>query len=279
MSQYNSTWSDATTRYQSTVGAVSAESAFELVSLATDLSPFTSESAVLDAGVGPGAVTLAIKSQSPTTTITATDTSPAMLAQLETTLEKSKHSSSNLTRLSSDINDLSKTFQPHTFSHVFASFVLHVATTDFVGVVKQIHTTLKPDGVIAIATFSPHTEAYLVWDRVCRIFDPDYQQPAISVDPKAWGSPGETGAGLQKLGFGDVKTVLRRKEFPLKTAEEWSDFWFGGKNPAAELVVRPFFESHEVSVEDVKPVYERIIRDEWWNGKILVEIILAVGRK
>ncbi|KAH7078930.1 S-adenosyl-L-methionine-dependent methyltransferase [Paraphoma chrysanthemicola] len=277
-----STWSDASPVYKSTVGAVSANAAHELVSMATTLQPFASSSRILDAGCGLGAVTLAVLSQDSDTAIEAIDTSQTMLDGLMANFTKTGLSAPNLNSKIVDINELLSSYGPNSsFTHIFTSFALHVATTDFAGRVQDIHTLLPRGGIFALATFTPHSDVYLIWDRVCRIYDPDYQQASYALDPRAWSTPGQVAAGLAKAGFSEIRSVIRRAKFPVQGADAWVEFWFHGKNPAEEKVVRPFFEKHgDVSVEDVKETYRRVVRDEWDDGRgVVVEFVLAVGKK
>ncbi|KAF2032182.1 S-adenosyl-L-methionine-dependent methyltransferase [Setomelanomma holmii] len=230
--------------------------------MTTTLSAFTPQSRVLDAGCGPGAVTLAILAKEPTSAISAIDTSEKMLSDLATNLQANKLSVPNLQTKILDVHDILSTYNPDSFSHMFASFVLHVATTDFAGGVREMYTALKPGGVFALATFTPHAEPYVIWDRVCRIFDPDYVQASYALDPQAWSSPGQLAAGMQKTGFIDIKVLLRRAEFPISTVDGWAAFWFDGKNPAGEAVVRPFIENHEgLGVEEVMEVHKRVVKE------------------
>lgn len=74
--------------------------------------------------------------------------------------------------------------------------------------------------------------------------------------------------------------MIQRAPFPLQGVDLWAHFFFDGKNPASEAIIRPFFETHDVSKKEVKETFKRVIHDEWDEGKnILMEFVLAVGRK
>ena len=278
--QYDATWSDAAKQYQSTVGAISFQAAIELTGMATTLHDLTSDSQVLDVGCGPGAVTLAILSHNPATAIEAIDTSPKMLDDLATNLSKPGMPTPNVNARAVDIHDITSTYGTNRFTHIFANFVLHVAAKSFTASVRDIYRVLKPDGILAIATFTPHSDPYLIWDRVCRIYDPAFAPPSFAPDPRAWTTPGQVAAGMQTAGLVDIKSVVRRAPFPIHTVDEWAEFFFDGRNPASEAIIRPFFETHGVSKADVKETFKQVLRDEWDGGRnVLMEFVLAVGRK
>jgi ubiquinone/menaquinone biosynthesis C-methylase UbiE len=281
MSQkYDATWSDAAKLYGGTIGAISSQAAIELTNMATKLHNLNPESRVLDVGCGPGAVTLALLAQSPTTAIEAIDTAPKMLEDLTTNVANTGIPTPKITTREVDIHDLASTYSLSTFSHIFASFVLHVAARSFSTSVADMLHILAPGGILAIATFTPHSDPYLIWDRVCRTHDPNFSPPNFAPDPKAWTTPGQVAAGMQTAGLVDIKSVVRRAPFPLRGVEEWADFFFDGKNPASEAIIRPFFETHDVSKKDVKETFKRVVKDEWDEGRnVLMEFVLAVGRK
>lgn len=231
-------------------------------------------------GCGPGPVTLALLAQNPTTTIEAIDTAPKMLDDLNVNIGNTGISLPKVNTRAVDIHELTSTYNPRIFSHVFASFVLHVAAKSFTTSVFDMVHILQPGGILAIATFTPHSDPYLIWDRVCRIHDPSFSPPNFAPDSKAWTTPGQVAAGMHTAGLVEIKSVVRRAPFPLHGVETWADFIFDGKNPASEAIIRPFFETHDVSKADVKVAFKRVVRDEWDEGRnVLMEFVLAVGRK
>lgn len=278
--KYDATWSDAAKQYGGTIGAISSQAAIELADMATKLHSLSSGSRVLDVGCGQGAVTLALLAKKPTATIEAIDTAPKMLSDLTTNISNTGIPTLKVNTREVDIHDLTSTYKPNTFSHIFASFVLHVAAQSFTARVDDMLHILQRNGVLAIATFTPHSDPYLIWDRVCRIHDPSFSAPNFAPDPNAWTTPGQVAAGMQTAGLADIKSVVRRAAFPLQGVEEWAEFFFDGKNPASEAIIRPFFATHDVSKADVKETFKQVVRDEWDGGRnVLMEFVLAVGRK
>lgn len=84
---------------------------------------------------------------------------------------------------------------------------------------------------------------------------------------------------MQTAGLLDIRNVVRRAPFPIHRVDEWAEFFSGGKNPASEAIIRPFFETHDASKVDVKETFKQVLRDEWDGGRnVLMEIMLAVGR-
>lgn len=281
MSQrYDATWSDAAKQYQGSIGAISIKAASELVSIAIELKALEPESHVLDVGCGPGAVSLAILAHKLDTNIEAIDTSPKMLEDLAANIAQLEKPIPNVHARVVDIHDIASTYKPSTFTHVFASFVLHVAAKSFVTSVADIYRVLAPGGLLAIATFTPYSDPYMIWDRVCRIYDPSFAQPNFARDSNAWVTTGQVAAGMQTAGLVDIKSVRRRAPFPIQGVDNWAKFFFDGKNPASEIIIRPFFETHDVSKEDVKTTFKQVLRDEWDDGNnVLMEFVLAIGRK
>ncbi|KAF3034886.1 hypothetical protein E8E12_003696 [Didymella heteroderae] len=278
--QYDATWSDAAKQYGGTIGAISSQAAIELADMATKLQSLAPQSRALDVGCGPGAVTLALLAQNPTTTIEAIDTAPKMLNDLIANISNTGIPAPKVNTRAIDIHDLTSTYEPCTFSHIFASFVLHVAARSFTTSVRDMYRILQPGGIFAIATFTPHSDPYLIWDRVCRIYDPSFSPPNFAPDPIAWTTPGQVAAGMQTIGLVGIKSVIRRAPFPLQGVDAWAEFFFDGKNPASEAIIRPFFETHDVSKADVRETFKQVIRDEWDEGKsVQMEYVLAVGRK
>ncbi|KAF3053664.1 hypothetical protein E8E11_010667 [Didymella keratinophila] len=179
-----------------------------------------------------------------------------------------------------DIHNLITTYKPNTLSHILASFVLHVAAKSFTTSVNDMTHVLAPNGVLAIATFTPHSDPYLIWDCVCRIYNPSSLPPNFATDPNSWTTPSQVAAAMETAGLVDIKSVIRRAPFPLQGVEAWADFFFDGKNPASEAIIRPFFETHDVSKADVMETFKQVVRVEWDDGRnVLMEFVLAVSRK
>lgn len=276
-------WSPAPAKYASTVGRPTAEGASLIVDMAHTLTPITDTSKILDIGAGTGAVTLEVASRYPHTSILATDLSQTMLEPLKAKLEAMSLSENNVVLSSLDANAIGNTYAPSSFTHILCNFVLQVATTQPLSVVRQIHDVLQPGGVVGIGIWGPSPDPYKIWERACRTIDPDLILPDQYGDPAAWRTPGDLAANLQKAGFGDIKTIFTRIPFVFPSGEAYADFWLSGKNPGVQIVIDEWNRESEAAGRNplaVRDVLVKVVNEEWSNGAdICVEFVMGVGRR
>ena len=262
-------WTRIANTYSSNVGRTSALAAKHLVSLATQASPITPDSHVLDNGAGAGAITFAVTAQIPSAHILATDISASMLSNI---------SSANLPNVSTrvlDARSLTQELEPSSFTHVFNTFMLQTITTPSAAI-REMHSVLRPNGVIGIALWGQRNGPFEIWELACRSLDPSYMLPAPFDDPHAWRTCEELKNALSESGFEDVHTEEVSMPFPFPTTEKFLELWFGAKNPAPEKLM----SSYKGNIEEVKRAMERISREEYGDGKdIRTWAVLGVGRK
>ena len=263
-------WTTTAPTYSSNVGRTSALSASRLVQLIDGKSPIADDSLVLDVGAGTGAVTFALASRFSRTNIVATDISKSMLDSI---------AAANLANVQTRVFDahcLSRELDKKTYSHVFNTFMLQAITTPL-DALREMHSVLKPDGVIGVAVWGQRIGPFEIWEAACRKLEPSYELLAPFEDANAWRTPGELAGALETVGFGDVATEEVRMPFEFESAEAFAEFWFGAKNPAA---IKLMGHWHKESIEGMKEVVLRVVRDEYADGKeIYTWAVLGFGRK
>ena len=243
----------------------------------TDTSPSSGwTSSVLDVGAGTGAVTITFATLYPNIPILATDVSSEMLSQLTAAIPP------YITNIKTQVVDgleLSRTLSlGTTYSHIFCTFVLH-CTTRPLDLLQQLHTVLRPNGILSVAIWRPPLDLYTVWQRTCRTYEPEYTVPNASEDPNCWTTEQELAEGMAQVKFKDITT--ERMEMPQRfdSAEKFADFWFHSKSPVIVPVVEAFLEKGRDYAE-LRGIVERIVREDYQDGKGLkLRANLAWGRK
>ena len=267
-------WSLAASKYASTVGRSSAEAGQLLVSMANSLRKITSDSRILDVGAGTGAITLAAADHCPEVQILASDYSQSMLDILKTNVPQKPDL--NIKTQVLDANNIEKAFPSNAFSHVLSNFVLQTATTDPCSVMRQMYNVLDAEGVVGIGVWGKGIDPYIIWDEACRSLDPSFELPEPFEDKNAWRTPQELQAGLEQANFTNVQTVSRRLPFPFPSSEAYAQFWYGGKNPGAQIVIDAWKGDPLV----VKDALKQVVDTKYDHGKaIRIEGVLAVGVK
>jgi len=264
----------AASQYASSVGRPSSEAAGLIVDMANDRGIITSQSRVLDVGTGTGAVTLTVMHRCPEAEILATDNSQPMLDVLRKNLPHDQ--ANNVTTKIVDANTLDTSIPPNTFSHAFCSFVLQTATKDPLAVLRQMHATIVRDGVIGIGVWGRNIDHYTIWSRACRSTDPSYVLPEHFENTNTWRTPGELATNLEAAQFTDVQVISRGVPFPFESGKAYAEFWYGGKNAGAQIMI----ESWKGDAMGAREVVKQIVDRDFDGGKaIQVEVVLGVGRK
>ena len=267
-------WSVAASKYASTVGRSSAEAGQLLVGMASSQRKITSSSRILDVGAGTGAITLAAVDHCPEAQILATDYSQPMLDILKTNIPQ--RSGLDLKTQVLDANGIRKAFSPNAFSHVLSNFVLQTATTDPCSVVQQMYDVLDSEGVVGIGVWGKGIDPYIIWEEACRSLDTSFEMPEPFEDVHAWRTPQELKAGLEQANFSNVQVVSRRLPFPFPSSEAYAQFWYGGKNPGAQIVI----DAWKGDPLEVKNALKKVVDTKYDHGKeIGIEGVLAVGVK
>ncbi|KAI4125970.1 MAG: hypothetical protein LQ338_003996 [Usnochroma carphineum] len=262
-------WSTTASTYSSNVGRTSALSAARLLELVHNTSPISSTSKVLDNGAGTGAVTFALASQFPSAHILATDISASMLENI------SAANLPNVTTKVLDARSLSQGLQPGTFTHAFNTFVLQTIINPS-SAIREMHTVLAPTGIIGIALWAQRNGPFEIWERACQTLDPSYTLPSPFDDPHAWRTCEELERALKDAGFTDIKTEEVTMPFPFEGAAEFTDFWFGARNPGPERCMSNWNGDRD----KIKTVVEHVCKEAFADGReIYTSAVLGLGRK
>lgn len=262
-------WSSTAPTYSSNIGRTSAFAADRLSWLANELSPITSTSRILDNGAGTGAVTFALVTKFPSTQILAIDISAKMLDNI------SQAQLPNVKTHVLDAQSLRPTLQEESFTHVFSTFMLQTIT-DPSSTVREMNAVLTAGGLIGVALWARRNGPFEVWERACQSLDASYELPPPFDDPHAWRTCGELEGELKAAGFIDVQTEEVTMPFPFEGAENFAEFWFGARNPAAERCM----SNWKGDWKAVRKAVETVCREEFANGKdIYTWAVLGLGKK
>lgn len=267
-------WSVAAQRYAVTITRATDIAGAKVVGMANALHAITAESSVIDVGAGTGAVSLAVATRFPSAKIRATDLSSEMLVKLRE--QCSDTQSKNLKTEIADANKLGEKYEPGSFSHAFCNFTLQTATNDPMSVLRQMSGILTHDGVISIGVWGLDNDPYAIWEKACRSIDAEYIMPPPFEDAGAWRTELDLGTALAEAGLSNVKIISERLPFSYESAAAYRDFWFGAKNPGAQIVI----DSWRGDLSPVKQALESIVAKEYDNGRsIYIGAVLGVGQK
>lgn len=141
---------------------------------------------------------------------------------------------------------------------------------------REMHTVLRPNGLIGIALWAQRIGPFEIWKRACQSIDPGYVLPAPFDDPHAWRTCEELEYALGECDFENVTTEVITMPFPFETTEKFVEFWFEAKNPAAEKCI----SSWKGDKAAVRKAVEKVCQEDFGDGKdICTWAVLGVGRK
>jgi len=122
----------------------------------------------------------------------------------------------------------------------------------------------------ASGTLTPHA----IWHDAARAVDRSYVNPHL-VPAKSWSGLSQLELGPRQSGFRDIKVELFRIGFDVGREGFMKFFWESGTPMPVQRI-----ESFKVDLEKVKKVMERILTEQYDNGRnIPLEAALAAGRK
>ncbi|GAB7354958.1 hypothetical protein MBLNU459_g5573t1 [Dothideomycetes sp. NU459] len=257
------------------------------------ISPFSTATAILDIGCGPGTVTdtlLATHGSSipSSTRLIASDFSTGMIAQVQ--LLREKHlaaaaanespavAAAAWARLETPIWDaLDLAGLPDaSLSHVLGSLVYFLLADPQRGL-REARRVLAPRAVLAVSSWA-RVQWLDLLEEASRLACPAKTagREAMAL-PKGWTSVGGVEAQLTEAGFGDVKAELVETFMPADEPESLVRWFVGFKNPVMQAFVEGFDEE---DIERLVKVYADLVRERCEEPRRLVGIaVVATGRK
>lgn len=159
-------------------------------------------------------------------------------------------------------------------THVLSTFVIQfLPNPDFA--VAEMARVLKPTGVLGLGIWEKNKDPIIAWAKACMAIDPLYKVPK-AYDNSAWYTVEEVETALTKAGLKDVKSEVLRVRFEHESAESYVNFWFEGKDTAAESLMNAWTGN----AQDVRREMLKIIREEYDDGKaVFINMGLTAGRK
>lgn len=262
-------WSKASSRYQERIGKTTSVGTERLVDIVNKLSPFDSDSRVLDNGAGGGSLTIKVVEKSSTTRVLATDLSVGMLEVIDNLklrgVTTQREDAVTLSCLSND-----------SFSHVMSSFMIQY-TPDAHATLASMYRVLAPGGIAGIAIWGPRTIAD-IHDKACYRLKPTYKSAPPSA-AGSWSSKEDHKIALDKAGFKDVAIDTVWMPFECKNADHFLDYWFGYGNPVPRKMIEHWTAAGG-DLEALKDEVRKVVQEEYADGAdIGFEAVLGWGSK
>ncbi|KAL9595209.1 MAG: hypothetical protein Q9179_005075, partial [Wetmoreana sp. 5 TL-2023] len=235
----------------------------ELVELVNEILPFNSpHSRVFDNGCGHGALSSIIKARYHSVYLLAADASPGMFDK-----KKERASRESWRHFDARVLDSRKLdgIPDDHFTHTLSAFMICLAQDPDL-IMQEMYNVTKSGGVLGIATWD--TPYYDFWERpwakACKQIDDGYE-PTMLMSPE-WTVAKEIKENIQKAGFKDVTAIEKTGTWVFEDANEALDYFFDGGNPGCVKMLQAL-EHRGRSVEEVRPIFERALLDEYGDGK------------
>ncbi|KAL8737572.1 MAG: hypothetical protein Q9181_001550 [Wetmoreana brouardii] len=235
----------------------------ELVELVDETLPFESpHSKVFDNSCGHGALSSIIKARYPSVHLLATDASPGMFDKKKA--RASRESWRHFDARVLDSRKLDGVPDDH-FTHTLSAFMICLVQDPHL-IMQEMYRVTKPGGVLGIANWG--TLYYDCWERpwakACKRIDDGYE-PTMLMSPE-WTVAKEIKENIQQVGFKDVTATEKTGTWGFEDANEALRYFFDGGNPGCVKMLQEL-EHRGQSLEEVRPISERALLDEYGDGK------------
>ncbi|KAL9128742.1 MAG: hypothetical protein Q9217_002649 [Psora testacea] len=271
-------WTSCAAKY-STVETMTIPLCEQFVDIVHDISPLDTPGArAFDNGCGQGALTSVLKERFPHLSVMATDAAPGMISMFN-----SRGKSLGWSNVHAEVLDARnlESIANDTFTHTMSTFMIALAPDPHL-IAKEMHRVTKPGGIVGLATFGDPYFRFCndAWTRACIQLDPSYQQ--VQVFDPSWSLSQNVTENLLEAGFTDVKVRMTHKEWPVDLNDQFVEYVFNGGNPVMCTLLRSW-EKRGGRVEDVRPCFTQVIKDEWGVGdgrkQGTFEALMATGKK
>lgn len=261
-------WSKTANAYAGQITDATGQAGDALLDLVETLRPLNGDSVILDSGAGTGELTSRILSRAKSASITATDLAPGMLKVLD----------SRQLPIKTQVLDATKDYiqqglQPDSFTHVLSTF-MHQFITPVQKSVEEAFRVVQPGGVLGIAIWSKN-EVFKPWDAACLNLDPAYKPTEPGPGMFEWRDTDQMEAAYSAAGFTDLTSSKMELRMVWSSAEEFADYFLTAKNPGF-LMAQSAWKG---KIEDVREELIKVTREQFDDGKILVEAAFTVGKK
>ncbi|KIM95673.1 hypothetical protein OIDMADRAFT_59456 [Oidiodendron maius Zn] len=253
-----------------------------MVKVAAEVFPFSSASAILDIGCGPGQVTAAALEAHglelpETARVVALDLSPVMIQQVEnrkkTEIENGATLWNKVEPMICNCTDLSA-FPDNSVSHAFAAFVLFMVPQARVALdeIRRVLTNENGGGIVALSSWQGSEWMELI-GFVTKV-RPEKSAPKM---PPTWATLEGIRGELEATGFRDIEVHTVEAFMPFNNYDEIARFiltQFPGMNKMTSDMSREELEKvRNLMVEFIKS------RHPVAPGRLTGTAIVGVGRK
>lgn len=268
MSSNAETWSAVAGVYSDGIARATGDGGKALLEIVERLRPITSSSLVLDSGAGTGVLTEMIVRRAEGVSVIAGDVAPGMLQVLD---------KKQLPQVKTLTLDATK---DHVAQGVPASSCTHAVTSFMVQFISPAHTAvdemyhiLQPGGVAGVAIWSQNQVAE-PWEVACKSVDPDFEIGNV-ISSEAWRTAEDVESAMAKSGFESIISSETDVTLVFDSAEAYAEYFLTSNNPPFVRAIK----SWKGDVEDVKPKFVEVVREQYDNGKIKMVAACVAGRK
>lgn len=199
---------------------MSKDTSTALLAAANKALPFSQSKGIIDIGCGRGGNICGFLSTYGTAMpsdvpITAIDSSPGMIDQIQQRLIQDHPTS---TRIKTEIHDTTNlsTFSDASFTHVLSGFTLYFLPPT---ALQEVYRIITPGGILA--TTSMASTSWWEMMSTISLIKPDFKLPNL---PEAWKTVPAMTETLQNAGFKDVEVRELEIGLPFEDVEEMVRF-------------------------------------------------------
>ncbi|TVY71566.1 Malonyl-[acyl-carrier protein] O-methyltransferase [Lachnellula suecica] len=269
-------WDNHAKKYDDAAGRSSRLGSSHLISLVESLGPSLSapDARAIDLGAGTGSLAFLLAAKYPELPILATDISPGMLDQIQTSPLATPRITTQVADMRTPIGGDA---EEGAFSHVFSTMAIQALRDPAgEGVLAEWARLLRPDGVVAIGIwiFDEDCGPHAIWQQAATAVEPSYVNPPL-LPPGHWLGVSELESGLKTAGFADVKAEIQQVGFDLGKEGFMKWFWESGNPSPLERQ-----QSFKGDLTRVNMEMERLLDEVYDEGRRIPLLVgLAVGRK
>lgn len=275
----NENWAAAASTYALQVERLTTPPCRTLLDRVSQLLPLdTPNGSCFDNGCGTGALTALIKERHAAAAVLATDASDGMITTVERRIGAEKWAGVRARAVDGRRLD---GVDDGSFTHALSAFMLCLAPEPD-RIAREMWRVTREGGVLGVAVwglprFGPFTAP---WEAACREQVPGYEAPVLM--DEAWTVGGKVKGGLERAGFRDVEVWNEDCVWGWESAGAVGEYYFEGGNPVNLRGIESF-RALGGDVEKARPVFERVVGEEWGVGGGAVELhvlaTLATARK
>lgn len=241
-----------------------------LLAAANTVLPFSQSKSVLDIGCGRGGNISALLStygtSVPSVPITAIDSSPGMIDQIQQRLKEEHPTWTSVKTEIRDTTDLSG-FEDNSFSHVISGFTLYFLPPK---ALEEAYRVTSPGGVLA--TNAMGSTSWWNMMSTISLIKPDFKLPGM---PEAWNTVAAMTKTLQNVGLKDVEVKEMEIGLPYEDADEMAIFIIRTM-PYTDMMTSGFTGKERTRW---KAFCGDWVRKECEGGKMRGTAFVGVGRK